>query len=79
MIGEDQQPVHADFKMIEREKETGGANMRAISGLLRAAWALPKDTYVTQDIPILLTLLCLRETPRERDRSDTGRSTPSVD
>ena len=76
MIGEDQQPVHADFKLIEREKETGRADMSALSGLLRTAWALPMDTYVTQDIPVLLTLLCLRETLPGGSDTETRRSPP---
>ena len=81
MIGEDQQPIHADFKLVEREKEAGRADMSALSGLLRTAWALPMDTYVTQDIPVLLTLLCLRETlpGSDGDGADPARSAPSAD
>ena len=52
-------PVHADFRLIERTDGAGEGQIAVMGELLRTAWLLPRDTFVTRDIPLLLTLLSL--------------------
>lgn len=62
-----QRPVHHDFRLLERDS-TGSATAAATTraqpfvaarDALRQVWAPPLDTFVTEDLPMLLTRLNL--------------------
>jgi len=50
--------VHDDFRMVERGGTAGDATLMTVRAALRSAWSLPTDTFVTSDLPVLLTRLC---------------------
>lgn len=56
-------PVHHDFRLQERDGAAGVADaampFAAAREALRSAWAPPRDTFVTEDLPMLLTRLDL--------------------
>ena len=61
-----ERPVHHDFRLQERDgapTNPGNAPHRApfvaARDALRHAWAPPLDTFVTEDLPMLLTRLNL--------------------
>jgi hypothetical protein len=57
--------VHRDFHLLERgEDDYRLAGLRAI---LRDIYPVPRDTFVTADLPVLLTILSL-----DRARSQSG-------
>ena len=51
--------MHSDFYLIERGTEGEEERLSVARQLLRNAWALPTDTFVTTDMPLLLTALAL--------------------
>ena len=52
--------VHDDFRMVERGEAVDNAPLLRVRGVLRVAWTLPTDTFVTLDLPVLLTRVCHR-------------------
>jgi len=56
-------PVHHDFRLQERDSPASVADaampFAAARQALRSAWAPPRDTFVTEDLPVLLTRLDL--------------------
>jgi hypothetical protein len=74
----DDRPVHHDFRLQERDgKATAplpstAAHVEpfvAVRDALRAAWSPPRDTFVTEDLPILLTRLNLVAPRDDRERA----------
>ncbi|WP_375273144.1 hypothetical protein [Sphingomonas sp.] len=74
-----ERPVHHDFRLLERDgaaREPGPSTAEraepfaAARHALRAAWAPPRDTFVTEDMPVLLTRLNLVALDGDRSRSD---------
>jgi hypothetical protein len=51
--------VHSDFYFIERGSEGKEERLSVARQMLRNAWVLPTDTFVTTDMPLLLTALAL--------------------
>ena len=78
----DERPVHHDFRLQERDDATGAPRPSitapaepfvAARDALRAAWTPPRDTFVTEDLPVLLTRLNLvapRDDRRPADEAD---------
>jgi hypothetical protein len=60
-------PVHHDFRLQERDgaaaappvREAQAVPFAAARDALRSAWEPPRDTFVTEDLPVLLTRLNL--------------------
>ena len=59
MVQDEERLVHADFKMVERGGAGENISSRCIDVTLRMAWALPVDTFVTAELPLLITRLSL--------------------
>ena len=49
--------MHHDFRLIERSVSLCDDKLAAVRDNLRSTWELPTDTFITADIPLLLTLL----------------------
>lgn len=49
--------MHHDFRLIERLAPPCDDRLAAARRTLRSTWELPTDTFVTADLPLLLTLL----------------------
>lgn len=72
----DNRPVHHDFRLQERDGAPGTEAASeappepfvAARDALRTAWAPPRDTFVTEDLPVLLTRLNLVR--REEDSAE---------
>lgn len=60
MTVENRLSVHTDFRLLHHSNGDGDGQ-EGLGQLLRKAWPLPLDTYVTEDMPLLLTLLSLPE------------------
>ena len=52
--------LHDDFRMVERGEAVDNLRLLRLRAVSRLAWALPTDTFVTLDLPVLLTLVCRR-------------------
>lgn len=72
-------PVHHDFRLQERDGTSGTVAparetpFGAARDALRAAWMPPRDTFVTEDLPVLLTRLNLASSGAKRsDDADEG-------
>ncbi|WP_375420110.1 hypothetical protein [uncultured Sphingomonas sp.] len=61
----DVQLAHSDFGLTERGAGRVSDGLSVISGALRSSWSVPTDTFVTADIPLLLTQLSLIDTRRD--------------
>ncbi|OWK27974.1 hypothetical protein [Sphingomonas mucosissima] len=59
MAQDEERLVHADFKMVERSGAGENGSLRCIEVILRSAWPLPVDTFVTTELPLLMTKLNL--------------------
>jgi hypothetical protein len=46
-----------DFLLVERDDGAQHAGLIGIRNALRSTWAVPTDTFVTANIPLLLTRL----------------------
>jgi hypothetical protein len=75
-----ERPVHHDFRLQERDGAPpipSDAPLRApfaaARDALRQAWAPPRDTFVTEDLPMLLTRLNLVQ-PVASDKHVSGAS-----
>ena len=49
--------VPRDFVLIERDGGPADDGLIGVRGALRSTWSMPTDTFVTADIPLLLTRL----------------------
>ena len=74
----DERPVHHDFRLQERDDGAAAPlpstaarvePFAAVRDALRAAWSPPRDTFVTEDLPILLTRLNLVAPRDDRERA----------
>ncbi|SEL63115.1 hypothetical protein SAMN05216382_2340 [Sphingomonas palmae] len=68
-------PVHHDFLLQERDASSvlpgaARAPFTAARDALRQAWAPPLDTFVTEDLPMLLTRLNLVQAVRTARAED---------
>lgn len=54
------QQLYREFNLVERAENGSDPALAHMRRVLRSAWTLPTDTYVTLDIPLLLTRLCMR-------------------
>jgi hypothetical protein len=52
--------MHHDFRLVERDAPSANDSVGAVGDVLRSAWRLPTDTFVTSDLPLLLTLIARR-------------------
>lgn len=59
--------AHSDFDLVERNAGTVYVELIGVSEALRTAWAVPTDSFVTADIPLLLTRLSI-DARNEPDR-----------
>ncbi len=56
----DRRPVHRDFQLVERDQTAPEGAAAAMRETLRSAWPVPNDTFITSDIPALLTILSVK-------------------
>lgn len=59
-----------DFELNERNPDLGEGRKGAARAALRATWAVPEDTFITEDIPLLLTRLS--QVPATPDKPRRG-------
>lgn len=59
MAAENRLSVHTDFRLLHHSNNADYDGQEGLGQLLRKAWPLPLDTYVTEEMPLLLTLLSL--------------------
>jgi hypothetical protein len=78
MAAENRMSVHTDFRLLHHSGNADGDGEGGLGQLLREAWPVPLDTYVTEDMPLLLTLLSLpeRRTVGSVMPRDGGRAIP---
>lgn len=71
-------PVHHDFLLQERDnapitgRTLAHTPFAAARDALRQAWAPPLDTFVTEDLPVLLTRLNLVRAASDREQVRDG-------
>ena len=53
------QTIHQDFVLHEREGASVGSDTGQVRVLLRSSYVVPRDTFITGDIPLLLSQLSL--------------------
>ena len=68
MAGDQVRAVHADFRLIERDAGAAGTRPVGVREVLRHAYAVPLDTFITSDFALLLTQLCLPPSPETGPR-----------
>lgn len=49
--------VHRDFHLVEYNSGPAGAAWQDMREVFRSTWAVPTDTYVTGEMPELITKL----------------------
>jgi hypothetical protein len=49
--------VHRDFKLVERGEPLRDPKLAGLRDALRDRFPVPTDTFITEDIPALLTRL----------------------
>ena len=58
------QQLYREFDVVERAGNKSDPALAYMRRALRSAWALPTDTYVTLNLPVLLTRLSVRADQR---------------
>ncbi len=57
--------MHRDFKLVERHGPLADPRLTHLRDALRSTWEVPTDTFVTLDLPRMLTKLA--QPPRRED------------
>ena len=57
--------MHRDFKLVERHGPLADPRLTHLRDALRSTWEVPTDTFVTLDLPRMLTKLA--QPPRRAD------------
>lgn len=63
-------PVHSDFRLVELNAGLEREDLCCLRDILRLTWTIPTDTFVTSDLPLLLTKLCA--TPAVASHATSG-------
>lgn len=84
MAVENRPSVHTDFRLLHHPNDADCDGQEGVAQLLRKVWLLPLDTYVTEDMPLLLTLLSIPErrparAVKPRDGEAIPKPAPSIE
>jgi len=65
-VGDSEISVHSDFRLVELDARPDQEDLCRLRAILRLTFTVPTDTFVTSNLPLLLTKLCAAHAVGER-------------